>query len=135
MHNSIVCILVLLTLFSTGCRSTTENQVTEFNKGNFKIEVRSQEFNGSGTHNIDVCVVQSSSHAFPADKEQCLMHGYDIDDLSVEWQSDRDVNISFNCGRISSFRNYASVPVQGSSPVEFHAQLVDKCDTSKAASQ
>lgn len=132
---SIICVLAVTTIFTAGCRKTTENKVTESVMGRFKVDIRSQEFNNSGIHNVDVCLADSSQLAFPTDKDQCVMHGYDISGLSVKWQSDRDVDISFDCGRITTFSNYASVPVKGESPAEFHVHLRDKCEMSPTASQ
>ncbi len=98
---------------------------TEVRNGPFKVIVRSQEFHHSGIINLDVCVSESSSPAFPGDKKpQCFLHGYDFSGLSVKWLSQRDVEIAFNCGRVTTFTNSASMLPHGPT---FNATLRDEC--------
>jgi hypothetical protein len=126
MQIALICFLTLM-LSLAGCRRTTQSQVTEVRHGPFKAYVRSQEFNNSGIHFVDVCVASSSGREFPENKIECLLHGYDISGLSVDWKSDREIEISFDCGRIEQFSNYAVVSRKDSLPVEFHARLSEKC--------
>jgi len=102
--------------------------MTEFRNGDFKIEIRSQEFNNSGIHNVDICIMPSSSLSFPTESSQCFLHGFDFSNLSVRWISARNVEVSFGCGRISRFTNFAIVTKEQSLPVEFHATLNDACN-------
>jgi hypothetical protein len=101
--------------------------VTEVRNGAFKILVRSQEFHHSGIRNIDICVAEISGRGFPEKRIQCLLHGFDFSGLSVKWQSQREIEISFDCGRVSTFANYAVVSPDGSLPEDFHATLRDGC--------
>ena len=105
----------------------TESKFTELRNGPFEVETRSQEFNNSGIKNIDVCVADSSEHEFPKSEIQCVLHGYDIVGYSVNWKSNREIDISFDCGTISQFSNYAVVSPKDSLPVQFHVRLFDKC--------
>jgi hypothetical protein len=130
MQNAMIIVLLTAMLLITGCREITRSQLQEYDRGSLKLAVRTQEFNNSGVHNVDVCITASSSRAFPDDKGQCLMHGYDISDLSVAWKSDKVIVVSLDCGRITSFSNHAVVPIKGSSPVEIYAELRDTCDAS-----
>jgi hypothetical protein len=106
-----------------------KESATEVENGPFKILVRSQEFHSSGIRNIDVCVAKTSDHSFPKDEAQCFLHGFDFSKLSVKWNSEREIEISFAGGRVSHFTNYAFVYPSGPVPVEFHAVLCDGCDT------
>jgi len=110
------------------CGGKTEESVTEFKNGAFKIDVRSQEFHHSAIRNIDVCVAETSSGVFPDSKAQCFFHGFDFSGLTVRWKSQREIEVSFECGRVSSFKNWAIVSPEGSTPVDFHATLHDGCD-------
>lgn len=111
------------------CRGKPEESVTEVKNDAFKILVRSQEFHHSGIVNIGVCVANASSREFPNKQIQCLVHGYDFSGLSVKWRSEREIEISFACGRVSYFRNYALVYPSGPVPEEFHAILRDRCES------
>lgn len=125
MRQSSTCFLITL-ISLAGCRRVTEDTVTKYVNGAFAVEVRSEEFNDSGIHNIDVCVAPSSARDFPKNEIECLMHGYDISGLSIVWKSDREIEISFDCGRIEQFANGAVVSRKDSLPVEFHAGLIEK---------
>jgi hypothetical protein len=110
------------------CRGKPEESVTEVKNGDYKILVRSQEFHHSAIRNIDACVTDVSSGGFPSDKAQCFLHGFDFSGLSFKWQSQSDIEVSFDCGNVSMFRNYAIVP-HGLHPVEFHVMLREGCSS------
>src|SRR5438477_2089996 len=116
-----------LLVFLASCRPTSET-VTEVDNGPFKILVRSQEFHHSAIFNVDICVEATSVHDFPKTKAQCFLHGFDFDGLSVKWLSQREIEIFFRGGRVTEFRNDASVWPNGPVPEEFHAILCDGCD-------
>ena len=103
--------------------------MTEVENGPFKVLIRSQEFHHSAIRNIDICVAQTSARKFPKDKSQCFLHGFDFSGLSVKWESEREIEISFACGRVTHFTNDAFVYPNGPIPVEFHATLNDGCGT------
>jgi hypothetical protein len=120
--------LFLLALALGGCRKPTEEKITEVRNNLYKVDVRAQEFHNSGIQNVDVCVADAESQEFPNDKLQCFLHGFDFSGLSVSWRSERDVDISFTCGRVVSFRNFAVVSKGRTLPVEFHASLREECN-------
>jgi hypothetical protein len=122
-------ILCFLSLVVLSCGKPTEENLTEVKNGAFKVDVRSQEFHHSGIHNVDICVADAGSSQFPTDKGQCFLHGFDFSGLAVKWVSDRNVEISFACGRVSKFSNFAVMSKGQSLPVEFHASLNDECNT------
>ena len=118
-------LLLALMLFGRGKPNET---VTETKNGPFKLLVRSQEFHHSGIINVDVCVADSSNPGFPKnEKLQCFLHGFDFSGLSVKWLSQRDIEIAFGSGQVTTFTNYAVVYPNGPVPVEFHATLCDGC--------
>jgi hypothetical protein len=123
----IVCCLLTFTLES--CFGRTDESLAEVKNGDFKIVIRSQEVHNSGLRNIDACVADVSSHGFPGGKAQCFLHGFDFSGLSFRWQSQRDIEVSFNCGNVSLFRNYAIVP-HGLNPASFHVTLREECSSS-----
>lgn len=125
MRQSSTRFLILL-ISLAGCRRVTEDTVTKIVNGPFAVEVRSEEFYNSGIHNIDVCVSPTSASDFPKNEIECLMHGYDISGLSIVWKSDREIEISFDCGSIERFANYAVVSRKDSLPVQFHARLLER---------
>ena len=126
MKELLACCLILM--FSLGgCRTTADSKVTEVRNGPFKALIRSTEFNKSGIHNVDICVAYFSSHEFPTNKIECVLHGYDFSGLTVNWKSSREIEISFDCGRVSQFTNYAVLASKDSTPVEIHARLIEKC--------
>lgn len=119
--------VLLLGLMIFG-RGKPNEAVTEIRNGAFKVLVRSQEFHHSALINVDVCVSDNSSLAFPKnEKLQCFLHGYDFSGLSVKWLSQQNVEIAFDCGRVTTFTNTALVYPNGPVPVEFHAILRDGC--------
>jgi hypothetical protein len=95
--------------------------------GPYKIVVRSQEFHHSGIRNVDICVADATAGRFPGDKGQCFLHGFDFSGLAAKWVAERDADISFTCGRVSQFSNFAIVSDGHALPVEFHATLKDGC--------
>jgi hypothetical protein len=118
-------LLLALMLFARGKPNET---VTEVRNGPFKALVRSQEFHHSETINVHICVTDSSNPAFPKSKKpQCFLHGYDFSGLSVKWLSQHNIEIAFDCGRVTTFTNSAFVYPNGPVPVEFHAILRDGC--------
>jgi len=110
-----------------GCRKVTEQSVSEVKNGNFKVMIRSQEFNNSGSKNIDICVANTSTHAFPDKKLQCFFNGYDFDGLAVRWQGSQVIEVSFRSGRVTRFSNSATGYSDGGSPEAFHILLCDGC--------
>jgi hypothetical protein len=117
-------LLLALMLFARG---KSNEKITEIRNGSFKVLVRSQEFHHSGTINVDVCVANGSSLLFPESKLQCFLHGYDFSGLSIKWLSQQNIEIAFDCGRVTTFTNSALVYPNGPVPVEFHATLRDGC--------
>jgi hypothetical protein len=123
--------IFMVFFFSLGvlsCGKPTEENVTEVKNGMYKVDVRSQEFHHSGIRNVDVCVADIASSQFPTDKGQCFLHGFDFSGLAVKWVSERNVEISFACGRVSKFSNFAVMSKGRPLPVEFHATLFDECN-------
>lgn len=119
---------VLLLAFMLFARGTATESITELKNGPFKVLVRSQEFHRSGTINVDVCVTESSKSAFPKnEKQQCFLHGYDFSGLAVKWLSQQNIEIAFDCGRVTTFTNSAVVYPKGPVPIEFHATLREGC--------
>jgi len=123
----------LLALVVVSCGMPTQENVTEVKNGEFKVYVRTQEFHNSGIRNVDICIAGLAAEEFPTDKGQCFLHGFDFSGLSVKWWSERDVEISFDCGRVSSFSNFALLSKGRSIPVEFHAKLHEGCRTASTA--
>ena len=119
------CLVIALALVSC---TRKEESVAEMKNGAFKIDVRSQEFNNSGVINMDVCVASASDSEFPKGNLQCFLNGYDFVGLKARWVSQHEIEVSFNCGRVSAFNNYAVVSVKGALPVEFHAVLRDNAN-------
>ncbi|HEX4604099.1 MAG TPA: hypothetical protein VH724_08915 [Candidatus Angelobacter sp.] len=102
--------------------------MSEIVSGPFKVMVRTQEFNNSGTEIVDVCVANASSHEFPDRKtSQCFLNGYDFSHLSVKWQRESTIEISFHSGRVSHFTNTAFAYPGGPVPHEFYTLLCDGC--------
>ena len=124
-----ICSAFCLMLILASCLGKPEEHVTEVKNSAFKILVRSQEFHHSGTVIVDVCVAEASDSEFPEKRIQCLLRGDDFSGLSVKWLSQREIEISFACGTVSSFRHYAVVSPSGSLPQEFHAILNDRCES------
>ncbi len=94
MHIRIAAALALfLMISSVGCSKPTEERVTYYKHGQYKIVVRSQQFHNLSVQNVDICVAQIDARSFPSDKGQCFLHGFDFSGLSVRWLSDSDVEI------------------------------------------
>ena len=127
MHKSIIYCTFLLATALTACGKPTGEKITEFKNERYKVDVRSREFHDSGIRNVDVCVADANSPAFPKDKEQCFLRGFDFSNISVNWRSQRDVEISFDCCRVTSFTNFAVISKGLTVPVEFHASLHEAC--------
>jgi hypothetical protein len=115
-----------LTILLQGCVGRTDESITETKNGAFKIEVRSQEVHNSGLRNIDACVADASSQGFSTGKARCFLHGYDFSGLSIKWQSPQEIDVAYDCGTVSLFRNYAIVP-NDLHPTEFHVTLHENC--------
>jgi hypothetical protein len=121
-------ILCFLSLVVLSCGTPTEENLTEVKSGAYKVDIRSREFHHSGIRNVDICVADVTSSQFPTDKAQCFLHGFDFSGLAVKWASERNVEISFACGRVSRFSNFAAISRGRPLPVEFHATLTDECN-------
>jgi hypothetical protein len=117
--------LCALTILLQGCGRTDES-INETRNGAFKIQVRSQEVHNSGLRNIDACVADASSQGFSTGKARCFLHGYDFSGLSIKWQSPKEIDVAYDCGTVSLFRNYAIVP-NGLHPASFHVTLHENC--------
>ena len=113
------------------CRTITSRSVSEIENGPFKVMVRTQEFNHSGTEIVDICVANKDSHEFPDKPDmtsQCFLNGYDFSALSVKWQGPDVIAVSFHSGRVSHFTNTAFVYPGGTVPHEFLTLLCDGCE-------
>jgi hypothetical protein len=119
----------LLGIMESCIHGRPEENITEIKQGDFKILVRSQEFHKSAIQNIDICVADSLSTAFPKDGAQCFLHGFDFSGLSARWKTGREIEVSFANGRVTHFSNSAIVYPRDSPPVEFHMTLCDGCTT------
>jgi hypothetical protein len=133
MQKSLVSAVSLFALVMTSCAKPTAQNMTEVKNGSFKVDIRSQEFHNSGIRNVDICVADAASPGFPADRGQCFLHGFDFSGLRVKWLSERNVEISFSCGRVSKFTNFAIVSKGQSQHVEFHATLNDECNATPSS--
>lgn len=129
-----VCLLLgalgstfLLGIVESCIRGIPEENITEVRQGDFKILVRSQEFHHSAIQNVDICVANSSSSAFPKKGAQCFLQGFDFSGLSARWKTGTEIEVSFSGGRVTYFTNSALVYPRGPVPVEFHATLCDGC--------
>jgi hypothetical protein len=120
--------------FFGSCKRITENTVSQVRNGDYEVLIRSQEFNDSRIRNVDICVTEGSGYQFPKDKRQCFLHGFDFNNLSVKWQSQRAIEVSFECGRVDQFRNSAFVYPKGPVPAEFYVTLRDSCDATNTHS-
>ena len=115
-----------LVLLFGSCWGRPEEHITRIENGPFTILIRSQEFHHSASLNMDVCVTQTPSRKFPS-RESCFLRGYDFNGLSAKWRSNRVIEISFGCGRVTYFKNDALVYPSGPVPEEFHAILREDC--------
>ncbi len=130
-----ICTVCCLITLLGSCRGTPDESVTEVENGPFKILVRSQEFHKSGIHNVDICVTETSNREFPKNKLQCFFHGFDFSELSAKWRGQREIEVSFRCGRVTYFTNDAFVYPKGPVPEDFHATLRDECGIGSTATQ
>lgn len=130
-----ICAVGCLIIVMGACRGTPEENVTKVNNGPFKILVRSQEFHHSAIRNIDICIAETASRNFPKNKLQCFLRGFDFSGLSANWQGQREIEVSFRCGRVTYFTNTAFVYTQGPVPVESHVALRDGCGTGPNGAQ
>jgi hypothetical protein len=121
-------ILGFLALVVLSCGKPTEENLTEVKSGVYKVDIRSQEFHHSGIRNVDICVADITSNQFPTGEGQCFVHGFDFSGLAMKWVSERNVEISFACGRVSRFSNFAVMSKGRPLPIEFHATLNDECN-------
>ena len=126
-RNCLFLMAPTLALAATCCSTPTKQSVSEVPNGPFKIDIRAQEFHKSGIHNVDVCVADTTDKEFPDDAGQCFLHGFDFSGLSVAWLSKREIQISFGCGRVSKFSNFAILSRDRPVPIEFHATLQETC--------
>lgn len=117
----------------SSCGSKPQEAIAEYKGDIFKIEARTQEYHNSGIKNVELCAMPISFVDFPKDEGQCILKGYDFSDLFVKWKAPQEVEISFKCGRVSSFKNFALVPGRGGQPVQVHATLIDKCGRADSA--
>jgi hypothetical protein len=121
----IIAVCWLMTIL-VSCHPT-EQTFSSVENGPFKVVVRSQEFHHSAIRNVDVCVTETSSSKFPSSKSQCFLHGFDFTGLSVRWRGQREIEVSFQCGRVTHFANDAVVYPKGPAPEEFHTTLRENC--------
>jgi hypothetical protein len=131
MPKTVICVLCCMVIFLQACRTITSRSVSEIENGPFKVMVRTQEFNHSGTKIVDICVANASSHEFPdkPDKtSQCFLNGYDFAALSVKWQGPSVIAVSFHSGRVTHFTNTAFAYPGGPVPHEFLTLLCDGCE-------
>jgi hypothetical protein len=87
MKKIMVCVLSCMLIFLQACQTVTRSSLSETENGPFKVMVRTQEYNHSGSDIVDVCVAKISSHEFPdkPDKtSQCFLNGYDFGSLSIQ---------------------------------------------------
>lgn len=120
-----------MVIFLQSCSTITSQNVSEIENGPFKVMVRTQEFNHSGSEIVDICVANTSSHEFPdkPDKtSQCFLNGYDFAALSVKWRGPSVIEVSFHSGRVTHFTNYALVSPGGTVSQVFHTLLCDGCE-------
>lgn len=122
-----------LTMMLFACAAKPQETMTEHKGESLKIGIRTQEFHNSGIKNIDICAMPLSAKFFPKDEGRCFLKGYDFSDLSVEWKSPQQIDISFRCGRVSSFKNFAIVPYRNDQSIQVHATLTDNCDHAKTS--
>jgi hypothetical protein len=129
MHKTVICLLCCTVVLLQSCRTVTRQSVSESVNGRFKVMVRTQEFNNSGSDIVDICVANSSDHEFPDTKtSQCFLNGYDFAGLAIKWDGPSVIEVSFRSGRVAQFTNSALVSPGGPVPVTFHTLLCDGCD-------
>lgn len=119
-----------MVIFLQSCRKITHQTVSGIENGPFKIIVRTQEFNNSGSQIVDICVANTASQEFPDKRVQCFLKGYDFDGLSVKWRTAAVIEVYFRSGRVTHFTNSAlAYPPGDSIPEAFHILLCDGCET------
>ena len=129
MHKTVISILCGTMVFLQSCRTLSNQTISENINGRFKVVVRTQEFNHSGTEIVDVCVANTVSHEFPhTETSQCFLRGFDFDGLSVKWHGASVIEVLFRSGRVTRFKNTALAYPGGPVPEEFHTFLCDGCD-------
>lgn len=126
MQKLTICAVFCSVIALASC-GPTEESVSAVENGRFKILVRSREFHHSGTKIVDICVAQTSSRNFPKAKLQCFLRGFDFDGLAVKWRGSHEIEVSFQCGRVTYFTNNALVYPNGPFPEGFHATLRENC--------
>lgn len=124
-------IISCLILALTACQGRPEEHIKEFNGAAFKVTLRTREYNKSAIQNVEVCAARLDDKEFPSDDGQCFLRGYDFSNLEISWLSPQEAQISFACGRVSSFRNFALVREAGGGMAQVHAKLVDHCSETK----
>lgn len=129
MQKLLIYVFCSLLVLSQSCKRSVKESLCEAKNGDYKVVVRSQEFDNSGIRNLDFCVAEVASQQFPENKRQCFLHGFDFNGVSVKWISQRAIEISFDCGRVDEFRNSAFVYPKGSVPEEFYIVLHDSCNS------
>lgn len=112
----------------TACAKPVD-RIVEIPNGEFKIDIRYREYMKSGTINVDVCVADRGSTEFPTDGEQCFFHGFDFNKVSAEWASDSNIVITFDCGYLTVYQNFAAIRKGRETPDGFNAKLIDTCRT------
>ena len=120
-----LCAVCSLVIALSGCKGKPEETFTEVKNGAFKVVIRSQEFHHSSIRNIDICVENSSNSGFANKRDQCFLHGFDFDGLTVKWQGPQVIEVAFRSGRVSYFTNSAVAYPGGPVPVEFQILLCD----------
>jgi hypothetical protein len=125
--------LLLSVLFAAAlsCSLRFKETVTEVSRGAYKIGVRTQEAYHSSIQNVDICVTDVGSRQFPTDRAQCFLHGFDFSMIAVKWVDERNVEISFDCGRVVQYSNFAQISKGHDVPVEFRATLIDRCNPAR----
>jgi hypothetical protein len=130
MPGKLIWTVCLSALLLQACGNVTHNSVSEVRNGDYKVMIRSYEYNHSGTYNVDICAAKATAGPqLPKAKLQCFLEGSDFDNLSVSWKSKRLIEVSFHCGSVSQFGNFAFVYPKGPVPDDFYIMLRDSCGT------
>lgn len=131
MSKLLIILICCSAILLQSCSRITHQSIQEIKHGPFKVVVRTQELNSSGSYNVDICVANDLSQEFPAKKYQCFLNGYEFDGLTVKWRSSNVIEVYFKSGRVSHFTNSAFVYPHGPVPEEFHILLCDGCAIDK----
>jgi hypothetical protein len=129
MYKTLIATIYLLMWLLQTCNAAAQESISEVNDGPFKVMIRYQELNDSGSVNVDICVASATERIFPHKRSHCFLNGYDFDGLSVKWLTPRVLEVSFLSGRVSQFTNTAFIYPSGPVPEEFHILLCDGCKT------